>query len=141
MSTASIPPEKIALFGVLAVGAYWFLTRRVNAGQQTNTAATLFARQNRTPSNPAASRQAIYEPTTALASSLGSVANKLFNMNWGNSSGATTTRDAAGNAYPSPGDFSRMDRLGSSTTDGIAANPSNNTPVIDALDPNGYGEG
>lgn len=138
MTTASIPPEKLILFGALAIGAYWFTTKRAQAGQ-VPVSAQLFAAQNRSPAVPGASTQGIYEPNYALAQTLGSVANKLFGGFF--SSPMSTASATPTGPAPTTGDFARMDRLGSSTVDGIAANPSQDTPVINALDPNAWGEG
>lgn len=127
--------ENTLLIVGLGVGAYLLLTSQARAGQRPYTplnatpASTLFARQNRSVSNPAASAGAIYSAATInAAGQLGSLVNKWF--------GGSSTPPPSANRQYSPFE---ADYPGSSTADGIAANPAQDTSV-NAFDPYGYGD-
>lgn len=139
--SASLPAEKIALVAGLGLAAYWLMQRQAsgaaplfsrNAGQ--TPAANLFSRQNRSPAIPAQSAQGIYDPRVLVAGAAGGLLNRLLGMGSNQSQPATP----AGPAYTPYESGYPVD--GSSSVDGIAANPSQDTS-INVFDPYGYGAG
>jgi hypothetical protein len=135
MTTASIPPEKLMLFGALAIGGYWFLSRHAAYAAPGPVAAN-----RRFFQSPAvSSQQRMYSPADPLVG-LASLAGALFRN--GRAPGYTV--DVAGQPHPSATDgqpYTPFENgFPSSTDDGLPANPPNNQP-IDALDANAWGAG
>lgn len=138
-----MPAEKILLLAGLGLAAYVFTQRSASAGtlygrnQGQTPAANLFARQNRSPSNPNASSRGIYDPQVMLAGTIGQLANRWFG------SGSSNTQPATP-ASPAYTPFeANYPYTSSSSVDGVAANPSqdNSIRTIDVYDQNGYGAG
>jgi hypothetical protein len=137
MSAASIPPEKLALYGALAIGAYWFLTHRAAyAGTGTRAAANRGFFQSPAVASQKLANYNSADPLSAIAT----LAGALFR----NGRAPGYTEAVAGQPNPSAMDsrpYTPFENgLPSSTEDGFPANPPNNQP-IDALDPNAWGAG
>lgn len=59
MTTASIPPEKLLMYGALAIAGYWFVSRKSNAGAGMGTSY----RPGASTARPGASAQPPYART------------------------------------------------------------------------------
>lgn len=128
MTTASMPPDKILILAALGIGAYYMTQRRAVAGSTTPGANQLFARQNRTPSQPRQSAPAIYQANdNALWRTIGGILGKA-----GSGYGASPTNapnvyqqaNDANNGGPAGDSSTTGDPYSTSTGDGIAANPA-----------------
>ena len=79
MTTASIPPEKMLMYGALAIAGYWFVSRKANASGTTQSRYSLPSnRAAMVPQNTRQARPAYASTDAALFSAAGGILSKLL---------------------------------------------------------------
>lgn len=119
MTTASMPPDKIALYAALAIGAYWFVSRKAGAAGPVGTRSPRVMRPPNVGDQYSGQAQKRYASNdSTLWNSIGGILGKVIDRNTvfntpgivaGNGGGSSVPGDYNGSTVGDPygsGDYS-----------------------------------